>query len=212
MRSLTDVDPVSRTEERQLVVEYQNGDLQARDQLILANMRFIVALAKKLRRPDVDMNDMIQGGVIGLVRAIDKFDPTLPTRLLTMAYWWIRRGMIDAAEGQQLPRLKPAPSAVDTDESWYYEDLSAAADVEDPSPSVEEVVDIRLQVQEIRAHMRELPLRQRTIVEMKCGLWGGRALNNPEIGKKLGLSGERVRQLYNDAIEKIQRRVGLQGE
>lgn len=77
-------------EEQELVEESRNGSQQAKDDLINANLRLVVAIAKKYRNQGADFLDLIQGGNIGLIRAIEKFDPSKGSRLSTYATNWIK--------------------------------------------------------------------------------------------------------------------------
>lgn len=73
---------------------------QARDKLILSNLRLVVSLAKKYRGQGVAFDDLIQEGNIGLMTAVEKFDYQRGKRFSTMATWWIRHALTRAIENQ----------------------------------------------------------------------------------------------------------------
>ncbi|HVP02102.1 MAG TPA: RNA polymerase sigma factor RpoD/SigA [Solirubrobacteraceae bacterium] len=99
--------PLAAEEERQLARLAADGDVKARDRLIEGNVRLVVGLARAYRGRGVPHADLVQEGMMGLMRALDGFDPSLGHRLSTYATWWVRRSMlgaINAAPSIRLPR------------------------------------------------------------------------------------------------------------
>ena len=98
---------LTREEESELAFKAKNGDLNARNELIEANLRIVVVIAKKYIGFDLELIDLIQEGNIGLMTAIDKFDPSKGYRLNTYATWWIRqaitRAIYDKSRAVRLP-------------------------------------------------------------------------------------------------------------
>jgi RNA polymerase sigma factor (sigma-70 family) len=82
--------PLGREEEHATAVRAVQGDLVAKQKLARHNLRLVVAVARKQARGAVRLEDIIQEGSIGLLRAVEKFDPDAGTRFSTYAMWWIR--------------------------------------------------------------------------------------------------------------------------
>ena len=83
--------PQPITQELTLALRARQGDTEAREQLIHAHLRMVVNIARQYQRPGVEMLDLIQEGNIGLITAVDKFDPTQGHRLTTLAFYWINK-------------------------------------------------------------------------------------------------------------------------
>ena len=94
-------------EEKELSRRAREGDMAARRQLIECNLRLVISSAKKYRGRGVLVEDLIQEGNAGLIRAVEKFDPEMGNRFSTYATWWIRqavtRAVADSARTVRLP-------------------------------------------------------------------------------------------------------------
>jgi RNA polymerase sigma factor (sigma-70 family) len=105
-RELTD-EVVARQRCVHLQELVDSGDA-AREQMVQANLRLVVSVARRYRRSGVPMLDLVQEGTVGLIQAVDRFDPDRGCRFSTYAMWWIRqainRGLADAARQVRLPR------------------------------------------------------------------------------------------------------------
>jgi RNA polymerase primary sigma factor len=98
---------LSAAEEVQLAKRIERGDAAAKDELIASNLRLVYALALGYRGRGVPLDDLVQEGVIGLVRAVERFDHRRGSKFSTYAVWWIRRSLRDAlaaADTIRIPR------------------------------------------------------------------------------------------------------------
>ena len=87
---------MTREEEYELAVKAKQGDVLARDRIVKANLRFVVTVAKKYQSSAFELNDLINEGNIGLMIAIDKFDPEKGYHFISYAVWWIRQTILKA--------------------------------------------------------------------------------------------------------------------
>jgi RNA polymerase sigma-32 factor len=88
-REMARHDLVSADDEKRLIAAYRNGDTSARDTLINANLRFVVGVARKYKRQGTPVEDIVQQGNMGLVRAVETFDAARGVRFLTYASRWV---------------------------------------------------------------------------------------------------------------------------
>jgi RNA polymerase primary sigma factor len=95
-------------EEKELGARVQNGDEDAFRKLIEANLRFVVAMAKKYARSGYPLHELINEGNLGLIEAVSRFDPSRGVRFITYASWWIRQAILAAiAHHGQVFRIPP---------------------------------------------------------------------------------------------------------
>jgi RNA polymerase sigma-32 factor len=87
---------LSREDEHQLAIRAREGDQDAADRLVEANLRYVVAIGLQYRRYNVTLGDLIAEGSVGLVTAVRKFDPHRGTRFVTYAGYWIRAFVLEA--------------------------------------------------------------------------------------------------------------------
>ena len=90
LAELKDYEPLSPKEERKLARQFRAGNLRAGQQLVIANLRFVVKIAREYRSYGIALGDLIQEGNLGLIKAVQKFDPSKKIRLISYAVWWIR--------------------------------------------------------------------------------------------------------------------------
>ncbi len=87
---------LSREEEQDLAVRAANGDSEAKEKLIRANLRFVVVIAKKYRNREIPLIDLINEGNIGLLNAIERFDVSKGHHFISYAAWWVRQSILKA--------------------------------------------------------------------------------------------------------------------
>jgi RNA polymerase primary sigma factor len=241
-------------EEIKLAARIKRGDAAAREQMIKANLRLVVKIAKDYDHLGLPLLDLINEGNIGLMKAVERFDPAKGAKLSTYSSWWIRqqirRALADQAKTIRLPvhvvdkiyhlgraemRLREVFGREATDEELAEEldiapnrvaelrtvairpasldaplgddDTSRLSDVvrdenaDDPYNQAEERADLAL----LRELLPKLPKREEVILRHRFGLDGKNEQTLEEIGNKLGLTRERIRQLESIALKRLRK-------
>ena len=91
---------ITAEEEVELSVRIRNGDDEALDKLVVANLRFVISVAKQFQNQGLSFSDLINEGNLGLVKAARKFDETRGFKFISYAVWWIRQAIIQAISEQ----------------------------------------------------------------------------------------------------------------
>lgn len=107
LREINGTSLLSAREERELALAIGQGDLEARDQMVRANLRLVVNIARGYTGKGLGLQDLIEEGNLGLLRAVEGFDPAMGTRFSTYASYWIKqsikRALINSAKAIRIP-------------------------------------------------------------------------------------------------------------
>jgi len=244
---------LTAAEEVELSKRIERGDRAAKERMINCNLRLVISIAKRYQGHGVPLPDLIQEGVIGLNRAVEKFDWRRGFKFSTYATWWIRQACQRAISNlsttirvpthvherrvklararQQLevergiePTAEELAKATGLELRYVEEALGAvkaSASLNQPIGSNEdgELGDLfpdplaldpveeaasSLQRQAVRRAVQRLPEEERRVIELRFGL-DGDPQSLDAIGRELGVSRERIRQLEAEAIAKLER-------
>ena len=196
LREIRDVELLSPQRERELARRIQEGDERARAEFIRANLRLVVSVAKRYQGRGVPLDDLIQEGNIGLMRAVEKYDYTRGYKFSTYATWWIRQTITRAIGSMEPVSLDtPVGDGDDATLSAFVEDREA----EDPDMAV--FADLRSGA--IRKALGTLNSREREVLCYRYGLFDGQNYTLEQVAKKYGLTRERVRQIEKRALAKL---------
>lgn len=252
LREIGSKETLSSEEEAALAKRIRAGEQEALNELTEANLRFVVSIAKQYANQGVALEDLINEGNVGLIRAAKGFDESKGCRFITYAVWWIRQAILQAlAEQSRIVRLplnrvgelykmgraarelghslgrNPSTNEIADEldvsrgdvegmmsihsthlslDSPVYEGSDKTfqemiSDDEDVPPD-EAVVQTAMK-RSVAGMLEILDQRERTIIQLFFGINTDRRHTLAEIGRTMGISRERVRQLKNRAISKL---------
>src|SRR5213593_25193 len=107
LREINETALLTAEEEKQLALRIEQGDSEARDRMVRANLRLVVNIARSYTGKGLSLQDLIEEGNLGLLRAVEGFDPTMNTRFSTYASYWIKqaikRALVNTAKTIRIP-------------------------------------------------------------------------------------------------------------
>lgn len=130
-------------EEVDLAIKIRNGDEQAQDKLVLANLRFVISVAKMFQNQGLPLCDLINEGNVGLIKAAKRFDETRGFKFISYAVWWIRQGIMAAiADHSRVVRLPLNRVSNMTQLSKAYRDLEQEYERKPTTEELSKILDI----------------------------------------------------------------------
>jgi len=254
LREISQVPLLTPAEEVKLAAQIKRGNRRAREKMIKANLRLVVKIAHDFSTFGLPLLDLISEGNIGLMKAVERFDPKKGGKLSTYASWWIKQSIKRALANQSktirlpvhlvdkiakirrvanrmteelgreptseelaeelglavakvthLKNVAVRPASLDAkisaDDETPFGDLVSDERAEDPFAALRDK-DLRDEIVDL---LDVLDARERKIISYRFGLDGGRERTLEEVGKKFGVTRERIRQLQNIALLKMRK-------
>jgi RNA polymerase primary sigma factor len=260
LREIGKVPLLTADQEVYLAKRIERGDMGAKTQMIEANLRLVVSIAKSYLGRGLSFLDLIQEGSLGLIRAVEKFDYRKGYKFSTYATWWIRqavtRAIADKArtiripvhmveklnkvvhiERQLVQRLgrEPRPDEIATELEMTTDEVrdilrmaqhpvslekpigeeeeSELGDFvqDDQAESPFDTASLSLRREDIEKALDSLPERERKVIELRFGLKGEQPSTLEEVGRAFGVTRERIRQIENNTLKKLESLPEAQG-
>jgi RNA polymerase primary sigma factor len=253
LRSIGRVALLTAEQEVSLAKRIERGDMVAKQQMVEANLRLVVSIAKGYLGRGLTFLDLIQEGSLGLIRAVEKFDYRRGYKFSTYATWWIRQAVTRAIADKGRTIRIPVHMVEKLNKVVHVERQLVQSLGREPSPeeiagelecSAREVRDIlrmsqqpislekpigdeeeselgdfvedqtaespfelaaeNLRKENVHRALAALPQREREVIEMRFGLTGGRPRTLEEVGRAFNVTRERIRQIENHTLKKLE--------
>jgi RNA polymerase primary sigma factor len=260
LREIGKVPLLTAEQEVYLAKRIERGDMEAKRQMIEANLRLVVSIAKSYLGRGLSFLDLIQEGSLGLIRAVEKFDYRKGYKFSTYATWWIRQAVTRAIadkgrtiripvhmveklnkvvhiERQLVQRLgrEPRPEEIAAELDMTTEEVREILRMAQQPVSLEKPIgeeeeselgdfvrdeqaespfdsaSLSLRREDIERALGSLPERERKVIELRYGLNGEPPYTLEEVGRAFGVTRERIRQIENNTLKKLETLPEAQG-
>ncbi|MCI8991326.1 MAG: RNA polymerase sporulation sigma factor SigK [Eubacterium sp.] len=195
--------PFDVAEESSYLRKMSNGDVAARNQLIIRNMRLVAHIAKKYQNTNEEMDELISIGTIGLIKAVNTYDGKKGSRLVTYAARCIDNELLMYMRAKKkISREVSLYEPIGTDKEGNQ--IQLVDIVESNGSEVFEEVYLKKNVRLLYRVLPELlTKREQEIIKARYGLYNKKPVTQREIAKKLGISRSYVSRIEKKAIEKL---------
>jgi RNA polymerase primary sigma factor len=252
LREINETPLLNAAQEKELAYRIEEGDNAARDQMVRANLRLVVNIARGYTGKGLSLQNLIEEGNLGLLRAVEGFDPGMNTRFSTYASYWIKqsikRALVNTAKTIRIPAYmvellakwrrassklqdelgrpptheeiakdlglpkkklgiikkairiyNSAPQPEQTESGWSLDEMLMDGNSRTPDTEMVQADDLH----HVLDMLDKMDKREAAVLRMRFGLNDEEPKTLKEIGERLGLTRERVRQIESEALSKL---------
>ena len=200
-------EPLSSEDEQKYLELLKKGDEEARNILIEKNLRLVAHVCKKYSSTNIDLDDLISIGTIGLIKGINSFNPFKSVKLSTYVSRCIDNEILMFLRSTKKLGAEvflEDPIGKDKDDNT----VTLQEVLENNEKNIEDEVDLKFKIKKLYQKMKEvLKFREKTILELRFGLDGNKPKTQNEIAKSMGISRSYVSRIETKAIEKLAKEI-----
>ena len=200
-------EPLSSEDEQKYLELLKKGDEEARNILIEKNLRLVAHVCKKYSSTNIDLDDLISIGTIGLIKGINSFNPSKSVKLSTYVSRCIDNEILMFLRSTKKLGAEvflEDPIGKDKDDNT----VTLQEVLENNEKNIEDEVDLKFKIKKLYQKMKEvLKFREKTILELRFGLDGNKPKTQNEIAKSMGISRSYVSRIETKAIEKLAKEI-----
>jgi RNA polymerase sigma factor (sigma-70 family) len=206
LRDISRYQPLTQEQELTLATRARQGDQQARKRLIEAYLILPVNIAYQNLRPEIDLMDLIQEGNIGLIKAVDMFDPAQGTRLGTLARFWVEKYILRFLRNEQEDLV-----SLDMQISDHTETLLLSDSIEDKGNMMGDQtiknIETLMEHKELQEHLgtllNQLTPHEQQVLQLLYGLNGNPTMERREIAQMMGVQIDQVSRIKTRALKRL---------
>lgn len=196
-------EPLTPEEEKIAIDRLASGDEEARNLLIERNLRLVVHVCKKYANTNIDQDDLLSIGTIGLIKGVNSFKPEKGSKLSTYVSKCVDNEILMMLRSTKKLNAEVhlnEPIGKDKDDNV----ITLEEVLENDDKCLDDVVDTKMKIRKMYNKIKEvLKDREKTIIELRFGLRGGKPKTQKEIAKMMGISRSYVSRIETKAIEKL---------
>ena len=196
-------EPLTPEEEKTAIDRLASGDEEARNLLIERNLRLVVHVCKKYANTNIDQDDLLSIGTIGLIKGVNSFKPEKGSKLSTYVSKCVDNEILMMLRSTKKLNAEVhlnEPIGKDKDDNV----ITLEEVLENDDKCLDDVVDTKMKIRKMYNKIKEvLKDREKTIIELRFGLKGGKPKTQKEIAKMMGISRSYVSRIETKAIEKL---------
>ena len=206
LRDISRYQPITPEQEQILTQAARQGDAEAREQLIHAHLRMVINIARQYQRPDVEMLDLIQEGNIGLIKAVDMFDPAKGNRLSTLARFWVEKYILRFLRDEQEEIISLDTEIGESGETLLLSDTIAdkATLLGDPSfKNIDSVMEHEELKELLAAQLVKLSPNEQQVLRLLYGIDGYPAMERKDIARVMSIQIDQISRIKTRALKRM---------
>lgn len=198
--------PLTLEQEQTLAERARKGDQEAREQLIEAYLILPVNIAKQYVRAGIDMMDLIQEGNIGLIKAVDMFDPAQGNRLSTLARFWVEKYILRFLRDEPDEYVSLDMPVVDSGETLLLsETIEDKATImgDEGIKNIDRLIEQEEQKRQLLTELEKLSSNEQQVLQLLYGLNGYPCMTREEISKVLNIQMDQISRIKTRALRRL---------